>query len=67
MNKTLYLFLLGLISISNVMGAIVADKVDSLPQCGPLLSEWYSGYLKVSEGKSLFYVFVQSHDAVGKP
>ena len=66
MNKVLYLFLIGLISISNVMGAISADKVDSLPMCGPLLSEWYSGYLNVSSGKSLFYVFVQSHAAVGK-
>lgn len=58
MNKATLLVLLGLASIATVKGEIPEDKVESLPQCGPLPSPWYSGYLKVSETKSLFYVFI---------
>ena len=36
------------------------DRVSALPSVGPLPSRWWSGYLNVSETKSLHYVFVES-------
>jgi carboxypeptidase C (cathepsin A) len=33
-----------------------------MPDCAPLPSNWYSGYIDVSETKSLHYVFVESLD-----
>lgn len=55
--------LLTFIGVSAVLGAREQDKVDSLPLVGqPLPSNWYSGYLNVTESKSLFYVFVESHN-----
>ena len=49
-----------LVGTSFVHAARDADAVKSLPDCGPLQSSWYSGYLNVSEGKALHYVFVGS-------
>ena len=37
-----------------------AERVQALPDCGPLPSAWYSGYLTVSETKALHYVYVES-------
>lgn len=37
-----------------------AERVQALPECGPLPSAWYSGYLNVSETKALHYVYVES-------
>lgn len=38
------------------------DKVDSLPSCAPLSSNWYSGYLDLTPSKSLHYIFIESLD-----
>ena len=35
-----------------------ADEVTSLPDCGPLPSKWYSGYLDASDTKKLHYVYI---------
>ena len=43
------------------------DKVDSLPSCAPLPSDWYSGYLDVSETKQLHYIFIKSLDKKDDP
>jgi carboxypeptidase C (cathepsin A) len=45
------------LSINNV-----TDKVNSMPDCAPLASNWYSGYIDVTETKSLHYVFIESLD-----
>jgi serine carboxypeptidase-like clade 2 len=37
-----------------------ADRVQALPMCGPLPTNWWSGYLKVSDTKSLHYIYVES-------
>jgi carboxypeptidase C (cathepsin A) len=37
------------------------DRVAAMPQCGPLKSAWYSGFLNVRPtGKGLHYVFIES-------
>lgn len=38
----------------------VTDKMTSLPDCAPLPSNWYSGFLDVTATKSLHYVFIES-------
>jgi carboxypeptidase C (cathepsin A) len=38
----------------------VTDKMTALPDCAPLPSAWYSGFLDVSPSKSLHYVFIES-------
>jgi hypothetical protein len=43
--------LLAILLISSVYGAIENDKVTSLPDVAPLSSNWYSGYLTVSDSK----------------
>lgn len=63
MNKTAYLILLGL--AATVSAVREEDVVTELPDSGPLLSSWQAGYLKVSESKSLYYVFVESHAVKG--
>ena len=40
----------------------VTDQVKSLPDCAPLPSSWFSGYLSVSPTKSLHYIFIESLD-----
>ena len=40
------------------------DRVQALPLCGPLPTSWYSGYLKVTDTKSLHYVYVESQGNV---
>jgi carboxypeptidase C (cathepsin A) len=40
----------------------VTDKMASLPDCAPLPSNWYSGFLDVSATKNLHYVFIESLD-----
>ncbi|TNV78909.1 hypothetical protein FGO68_gene989 [Halteria grandinella] len=40
----------------------IADKVQSLPDCAPLPSNMFSGYLPVTQQKALHYVFVESMD-----
>ena len=54
--------LLGLSAV--VQGANnVTDQVKSLPDCAPLPSAWYSGYLDVpGTKKQLHYVFIESLD-----
>jgi carboxypeptidase C (cathepsin A) len=54
------LALLGLASLAHAK--VDADKVVSLPDCAPLPSAWYSGYLNISSTKSLHYVFIESLD-----
>ena len=41
-----------------------SDRVQALPLCGPLPTSWYSGYLKVTDTKSLHYVYVESQGNV---
>ena len=41
----------------------IKDKVLGLPDCAPLPSNWYSGYLGISESKALHYVLVESLDS----
>jgi hypothetical protein len=52
------------IAMAGLAGLAVAaykpDKVQALPFCGPLPTAWYSGYLKVTDTKSLHYVYVES-------
>ncbi len=36
------------------------DVVAALPLCGPLPSNWWSGYLDVTATKALHYVFIES-------
>jgi carboxypeptidase C (cathepsin A) len=43
-----------------VVAAPKAERVQALPDCGPLPSAWYSGYLPVSDTKALHYVYVES-------
>jgi len=59
MRKTTSLLAL-LLGSALVQAARDADAVKSLPDCGPLQSQWYSGYLNISSGKALHYVFVGS-------
>ena len=40
----------------------VTDKMTGLPDCAPLPSSWYSGYLSVTANKALHYVFIESLD-----
>ena len=40
----------------------VTDKVTSLPDCAPLPTNWYSGFMDVTASKSLHYVFIESQD-----
>jgi len=40
--------------------APAGDKVQYMPDAGPLPTDWYSGYLTVSKTKSLHYIFVES-------
>jgi carboxypeptidase C (cathepsin A) len=52
------------IAMAGLAGLAVAaykpDRVQALPFCGPLPTTWYSGYLKVTDTKSLHYVYVES-------
>ena len=50
--------LIGLVIAANN----VTDKVLSLPDCAPLPSNWFSGYLDVTSTKGLHYVFIESLD-----
>lgn len=55
--------LLALLGLSATVGALrPQDYVTALPDCNRLSSDWFSGYLQVSETKSLHYVFVSSLD-----
>jgi hypothetical protein len=48
-------------STYSVLGANnKTDRVSALPNVGPLPSRWWSGYLNVSNTKSLHYVFAES-------
>jgi hypothetical protein len=38
----------------------VKDRVTALPDCAPLPSAMYSGYLPVTTSKALYYVLVES-------
>lgn len=63
MRKISSLVLLALLGLSSYMVDAARDKdlVTSLPDVvSPLSSAWYSGYLEISEAKSLHYVFVTS-------
>lgn len=53
-----FLALLGAV----VLGAPIADKVQYLPDAGPLPTAWYSGYLDVTVTKKLHYIYVESQD-----
>lgn len=56
-RAALYSVFSALSIISYVSAAPQADRVQALPDCGPLPSAWYSGYLPVSPTKSLHYLF----------
>jgi carboxypeptidase C (cathepsin A) len=49
-----------LLLLGTVHAAPKAERVQALPLCGPLPSAWYSGYLPVSDTKSLHYMYVES-------
>lgn len=66
MRKISSAILLTFLGLSAVFGVRPADKVESLPDVGPLPSNWYSGYLNVTDSKSLFYVFVESESETAK-
>ena len=52
-----------MVGIALVSGANnITDRVDSLPDCAPLPSAWYSGYLDLTPTKSLHYIFIESLD-----
>lgn len=68
-SSLVFLALLGLSSYV-VQGARDRDLVKSLPDvASPLTSPWYSGYLEISQTKSLHYIFVtsMSDDAKNDP
>ena len=58
MRKLALLSILGLATTVSALKA--SDYVMGLPDCDRLNSDWFSGYLKVSEKKELHYVFVTS-------
>lgn len=62
MRKISLLVLAALLGLTSVVNADRPnDLVTKLPDCGDkLTSNWYSGYLDVSETKSLHYVFTTS-------
>lgn len=62
MRKITTLVLAALLGMTAIIRADrPKDLVTSLPDCGPSLpTKWYSGYLDVSDTKSLHYVFVTS-------
>lgn len=63
MRKIIALSVLALLGISVTQAAKADDEVKSLPECPPLPSKWYSGFLPVTETKSLHYVFIESLDS----
>ena len=63
MRKISSLVLLSLLGLSShlVSAARDRDLVKALPDVAiPMTSTWYSGYLDISETKSLHYVFITS-------
>ena len=58
MKPTLFFLATSLLSVFAANNK--TDRVSALPSVGPLPSRWWSGYLNVSETKSLHYVFVES-------
>ena len=63
MRKIIALSVLALLGITISDAAKADDAVNSLPDCPPLPSKWYSGYLAASATKSLHYVFIESLDS----
>ena len=57
MRPTFILVMLGLAAFAS---ADESDIVYQLPDCAPFTYNAYSGYLKVTETKSLHYVFLNS-------
>jgi carboxypeptidase C (cathepsin A) len=60
MKKCLFVTLAVALLLGVVSAAPKAERVQALPDCGPLPSAWYSGYLPVSDTKALHYVYVES-------
>ena len=60
MKKSLFVTLAVALLLGFARAAPKAERVQALPDCGPLPSAWYSGYLTVSETKALHYVYVES-------
>ena len=60
--KVIAIALAGIASIAQA--AYNPDRVQALPFCGPLPTNWYSGYLKVTDTKALHYVYVESQGNV---
>lgn len=56
--KVIAIALAGIAGIASA--AYNPDRVQALPFCGPLPTNWYSGYLKVTDTKALHYVYVES-------
>lgn len=51
--------------LAPAFAAPIGHRVQALPDAGPLPSEWYSGYLTVTDTKKLHYIFVESLDHPG--
>ena len=62
MRKSLALLLATIGFTTLVKAAVVGDIVHSLPDVGPLPSTWYSGYLDITETKSIHYIYIESLD-----
>ena len=62
MHKKLILSLGAAVLFNLVAAAPKEDTVNGLPDAGPLPTPWYSGYLPVSDTKSLHYIFVESQN-----
>ena len=61
-QQTLLLSTAVLALLLTTHAAPVGDRVQSLPDAGPLPTAWYSGYLTVSKTKSLHYMYIESQD-----
>jgi cathepsin A (carboxypeptidase C) len=60
MKKSLFVTMAVALILGLANAAPKAERVQALPDCGPLPSAWYSGYIPASMTKRLHYVYVES-------
>ena len=63
-KSTLFVVYITWINLISIVVSInnITDKVNSLPDCSPLPTNWYSGYMDLSSTRSLHYIFIESLD-----
>lgn len=60
------LILISTLIVGGLCANSITDRVVSLPDCGPIPSPMYSGYLNVSDTRALYYVLQESLDDPSK-